>query len=372
MILNNKRHWEKGLLDGLTVNGDRMAASPGQGIFHGAFFSAAIDSGERDFQWGRIRVEGELHDDVLLRCSLYAANSKVLSEGEPDLDAYLHAGYENVSTKTGKLNAIYTELHVGEGDFLAAVTGRYLFIKLELIMTGLRPAFVTGVYLQTDGDHMTDYLPAVYRREDPAGFTHRFLSIFNHITLDLEERIHKISRLLDYDTAGGEMLRYLASWVGVEAEGSDAEVRGQIREAAHMRSFSQTPAGVRNLVKRWTGHTPILLEHFNVADIIREGKDRALYEKLYGENPFRLFVILPEAAFRTHTESELFLEKLRGLLPAHIDTQLLLLGDGVYLDQHTYLGINSIMTSYKELAVNDNIALDFSTIVGEAPRDNSF
>lgn len=60
---------------------------------------------------------------------------------------------------------------------------------------------------------MVDYLPAIYQEED---FTRRFLSIFDSVFTDMDRAIDRLPGQLDYEHAGGELLRYLAQWVCVE------------------------------------------------------------------------------------------------------------------------------------------------------------
>ncbi|MDL2217582.1 hypothetical protein LJC27_02880 [Christensenellaceae bacterium OttesenSCG-928-M15] len=365
IVLNAKEHFEKGLLKGLTLCGDALVAEPEKSMFHGAFYSASIDSHERGFAWQRAQIMGDFPEDAFVRCSFYASDSRILNESEPDIDLYLSSPYQNASTKASTLDSIYTEIHSGERDFYIRAQGRYLYLKVEIILTGMQGARLQAIRLQTRGDHMIDYLPALYKREDSSGFMRRFVSIFNNLSLDLEERIALMSRLFDYEHAEGEMLRYLAQWVDAQPGGSDEETRERIGRAVFDHAVLQTPRGIEAFVEQQTGYTPILLEHFNFAEVLREGKDRELYERLYGENPFRLTVALPETAFSTRAHSDAFLKSLQDALPAHVEARLLTLSEGVYLDRYAYLGMNTRLKGYRPLKVDDSVSLDYNTIVGQ-------
>ena len=212
---------------------------------------------------------------------------------------------------------------------------------------------------------MVDYLPSIYRSSGTESFTTRFLSIFHSMVLDLEEDIYSVSRQFDFERASGDMLRFIASWVCVDTAGLDDEgIRRAIAGAMEEYQFAQTPAGIRRMIERWTGHTPILVEHFTVRENIRRGKDKELYSRLYGDNPYKFFVLMEEKTFKSRAEADAFLERLRKAIPAHVDADLILLKQSVYLDWHTYLGVNSVISGYTPVAIDESISIHYDTMIG--------
>lgn len=363
LSINRSDQWDKGLLVDLTRIGDAVVLQPEKSMFAGAFYAASFDAGESDFHWGRVMLQGEL-GDALIRCSVHAQNTRFWDEEMPDIDAYLTDPYINRSVKTSKLDAIFERTQANADDFLANVKGRYLWVKVEIISQGCKACTLSGIRVQYSGDHMMDYLPDLYQREDEDGFTRRFLSIFNDIVLDMEERIYDIGRELDFETCSPEMKRYLASWLCIDEELEPAQMTERIRTAFAEYQYMQTPAGIARAIERWTGAKPIILEHFTVDAQLRRGKDQELYHKLFGENPYRYFVLLPERIFSGENRAELFLKRLRSITPAHVEAELVLLKEGVYLDYNTYMGINTQIADYKTVSIADAASFDYNTIIG--------
>ena len=371
ITFNHGDHFQSGLLIGLKVEGNALVMRPDKSLFQGTFYSAAIDSGEDGFSWGRVTIKGDLGENVILRCSLYAADTRILNEDEPDIDAFIQNPYINSSVKASTLDRLYGTPFSNTRDFLAGCRGRYLFLRLEMIATGMNSPRVEEIRFQIQGDHMMDYLPGLYSREDPEGFTRRFLSIFDSTVLDMEEAIYRISQQLDYERSSGEMLRYLASWLCLEEEGEDDFLRQRIAGAMEEYRYAQTPRGISRAIQRWTGVEPILVEHFTVDKCIRAGKDQALYKKLFGQNPYRFFVLLPERALGTRARADAFLERLRRIIPAHVEAELVLLKEGVYLDWNTYMGVNSRVADYKTVSMDESAALDYNTVIADTEGGQS-
>jgi len=364
ITLNSEKDWRRGLMIGLTVENDRLVMSDSASVSRGLFYSASIDSGETDFEWDRLIVQADIPPDTLFRVSAFASNGRSF-EDAASVDDYLKDPYVPAVVKASRLDGLFTESCSGMQDLLLQCRGRYLWLKFELVATGAKKPSIDSVRLQYTGDHMIDYLPAIYRKGGKDSFTRRFLSIFNSLVLDMEEAIYGAANRFDFELVDGDMLRYIASWVCVDTENqSDEEIRRNIARAAEEYRFAQTPEGIRRLIKRWTGRDPILLEHFRVEDVIRRGKDKDLYVKLYGKEPYKFFILLDEKTFKNRREADAFLKRLQKVLPAYVEAELILLSNCVYLDYHTYLGINSVIGSYTPMVIDDSTAIHYDTIIG--------
>ena len=92
-------------------------------------------------------------------------------------------------------------------DLLLQASGRYLWLALELAAGGARRPRVDGLSLWMEGDHMVDYLPAIYQGQD---FTYRYLSIFNTLLMGMEADIEALPRQLDPGSASDGMVDFLA------------------------------------------------------------------------------------------------------------------------------------------------------------------
>ena len=260
------------------------------------------------------------------------------------------------------LNELYGEPAGYSEDFLANRTGQYLWLMLELMSGGAETPSIHGVTVWMDGDHMTDYLPLLYQGDD---FTERFLSVFNNLYLDMEQRINGLPGLLDCAETDEEILRMLSTWVCLDGErATEEELRRWIPTALDDYENMYTVEGVKRSVKRLTGRETIVIEHHtvdpNATSCINPGVNR----RLYGDDPFTFFVLLEEDTVPSRDEMEDFLQQMRLLIPAGMKLELVLLKKCIQLDWHTYLGVNSVVGSYISATIDENTTIHFDTMIG--------
>ena len=328
----------------------------------GVYCMAAVDSGENGFRWGRAVVEAELPPDTALR--LYAYASDIRSWGDwSDLDGAIR---ELEGDPLLALREVFGPPAAESGDFFIRHQGRYLWLMFELAATGSFSPVIRTLRLWMRGDHMVDYLPAIYQEED---FTRRFLSIFNSMYADMEQAIEELPAQMDYERTGGALLNYLASWVCVERADSEEQLRARIRTALPDYEVRYTVEGVRSSVRRLTGREPILIEHFQVSPNRPDCGNPELYRRLYGEDPYRFFVLLPEDTFASQRERQQFQRDMEQLIPAGMLMQMVQLKPCVQLDWHTYLGVNSRVGGYVPAAIDEQVTIHYDTTIGGANHE---
>lgn len=360
MVLCRREDWMGGLRCQLDLRQDVLLLDVAR---HTAGFAclSAIDSGTPGFQWKRVQVGCRLPQGSTLRVYAYASDRKSWGPWQ-DLDQALPAlegGYQEMRTA---LRTLFGEPAGRSRDFLAGRTGRYLWLMFELMSSGAEDPSIESVALWMEGDHMVDYLPAIYQNDD---FTARFLSVFNSMLLDMERQIDGLPRLLDSEGTGEEMLRCLASWVCEDGEQASAEeLRQWIPGALDDYEGMYTVEGIRRSVRRLTGRDPILIEHHQVDPNSPDCINPGIYRRLYGDVPFRFFVLLEEDTFPRRDNIQDFLERMQALIPAGTELELVLLKKCIQLDWHTYLGVNSFVGSYIPVAVDENTTIHFDTVIG--------
>lgn len=360
LVLCRREDWMDGLCSQITLQQDTLLLDVSR---HTVGFACihAIDGGAPGFLWKRIQVGCRLPEGSTLRVYAYASDSKSWGEW-PNLDTALCAMQGSYHELRKMLDPIFGEPVGKSGDFLVRRTGRYLWLMFELMSSGAESPAIESVTLWLEGDHMTDYLPAIYQNDD---FTSRFMSVFNSMFLDMEQRIYDLPGLLDSDTADEKMLRNLASWVCLDGERATAEeLRRWIPSALDDFENMYTVEGISRSIKRITGRTPILVEHHQVDPNSPTCINPNIYRKLYGDDPFRFFVLMDEDTFPRRDDIEDFLERMQTLIPAGTELKLILLKKCIQLDWHTYLGVNSFVGSYVPVAVDENTTIHFDTVIG--------
>jgi len=349
-----KEQWQNGLFFHIACIDDTLQlAAP----YHwGMGCLPVIDSHEKGFTWDRLRLTVHLPQDCGLR--LFAHCSDLADWSAWDV---LRESLTDETRAAVALADSFGDALPPGNDCLLRVSGRYLWIAFVLTATGGSQPLIDSFSLRMAGDHMTDYLPAIYQNDD---FTWRFVSIFNSIMQDMEDRIEGISRQLYAESASPEMLEYLAQWVCLTPE-TDVKP-SQISSALVEYETMYTPGGIKRSVYQLTGHTPLLIEHFMVDPNRADCCNPVLYRRLYGEEPYRFFVLLDENTFPDRERMEWFLQRMEERIPAGSELELILLKQCVQLDWHTYLGINSRIGNYIPAVINETVTIHYDTIIGGA------
>ncbi len=356
MVFQCAEQWLGGLFYHISPRGDGWGLDRDLGSA-GMYCMRAVDSGEKGFAWRRAVVEADLPPDTALRVYAYAADQRGWGAWE-DLDQGLR---ELEGDPAAAVREIFG-LPVSDGtDFLVQRTGRYLWLAFELTSAGAQAPSVRRLRLWMAGDHMVDYLPAIYQSQD---FTRRFLSIFDSMYADMERAIDGMPGRIDYQRAQGEMLRYLAAWMCVDWEEDPDLLRQRIRSALADHESLYTVEGVRRSVRRLTGREPILVEHFQVSPNRPECRDPEVYRRLYGEDPYCFFVLLPEDTFASQRQRQEFQRQMEEVIPAGMTMRMIQLKQCVQLDWHTYLGINSTVGGYVPAAINEQVTIHNDTTIG--------
>ena len=357
MVFCCAEQWLAGRFYGIEPDGDGLRLVVGR--IGGCYCTAAIDSGENGFVWDRIMAEAVLPPDTGLRVYAHASDTRLLKY--PD-----EFSSDNDTGTMQTLKELFGPPVSELGDVRLSCTGRYLWLMLELSAAGEARPGIRCLRIWMGGDHMTDYLPAIYHGND---FTHCFLSVFDSMYTDMDRQIDMLAGQLDYEHADGDLLRYLASWVCVEESGTDEELRCRISSASRDYENRCTVAGIRSSVRELTGQDPILIEHFRVSPNRSDCSDPAVYRRLYGDDPCRFFVLLPENTFTNRHGAEEFQHAMRDRIPAGISMQVVRLKQCILLDRHTYLGINSRLGGYVAATIDEQTTIHYDTTIGGANHE---
>ena len=358
LVLNKREDWRSCYCFAVVPRGEGLTLAPG--VRGGAICLARIDSTEKGFVWGRLSLECELAQDSVIRVSAYASDSERVENGQT-VEDYLSGLTPGTVEAAAALGELFRPAGTGEERELDE-SGRYLWLMIEFVAAG-PPPLLKAVRLELCGDHMIDYLPAIYRKEGE--FTRRFLSVFDSMFMDMEHSIYELPARFDYENASEEMLRYLAQWMCVDAlDGPEQSLAERIRTAQADYESLYTVAGVKRSVFRLTGKEPLLIERADVDPNRPDCVDSALYRRLYGDDPYRFFLLLPEEAFSGRAQIEAFLTRMKQLIPAGMDFELILLKRCVQLDRHTYLGVNTMVSDYVPVVMDENSTIHYDTMIG--------
>ena len=348
--LSGAERWNGGIYRSVDRCGDCLQLS--DDAFEGVAYLPPLDSGEFDFRWGRVKLTVDLPKDASVR--IYARASD-----EPEWEDWQQvAGQERTPNETA---ALFGEPKALCSDAWISVTGRWLWLAVCLTSGRAEKPRLEAIHILAESDHMVDYLPAIYQKQD---FTYRYLSIFTAMFQDLEENIELARRQLDPAAADPEMLQYLAHWLCADGSLPEEELRRALPQVIEEYETMYTVSGIQRSVQRLTGQIPWIIEHFAVDPNDPSCSDPTLYRRLYGDDPYRFFLLLPQGTFSEQRQMERFLEQLEELVPAETTPELVLLKPCVQLDWHTYLGINSSIGEYVTAVIDELVTIHYDTTIG--------
>ncbi len=342
--------WNGGIYRSIDRCGDSLTLS--EDAFEGVAFLPPLDSGESDFRWGRVKLSLFLPKDASVQIFARASD-----EGE-------WAAWQSISDgvrAAEAARALFGEPKAFSDDVWLSETGRWLWLAICFASGGEEKPRLDAVSILSESDHMTDYLPAIYQKQD---FTYRYLSVFTAMFQDLEGRIGQSRRQLDPASADPDMLRYLAHWLCADGNLPEEELRQTLPHVIDEYETMYTVEGIKRSVERLTGKTPLIIEHFEVDPNDPSCSDPELYRRLYGDDPYRFFLLLPQGTFSEQRQMEHFLEQLEELVPAETTPELVLLKPCVQLDWHTYLGVNSSIGAYVTAVIDELVTIHYDTTIG--------
>lgn len=349
ITLNRADEWERAVIHGLKVDGHILCGLENDELIanSASITTGCIDSYEHDHIWDAIIFDWSFAPNTSCRVSCFTSNS--------DEKTFIQE------------EEVFLPIKIQSGSGLLGCRGRYLWLRIE-ILTQDRTAFMLkSIKLRLPGERIIDYLPEIYRRGvDENDFFPRFMAIFDSIFFELENDIDHIGEKLDYRTAGEDMLSNLAAWLGINGRAVSAEtLRAQIGSAVQEYRTSGTREGLIGAVKRQTGHTPVIVEYFQVEKMARQGRDRQTYTKLFGTNPYRIHIMLPEVAVNGKARIDALASKIRSCVPAYVEFEIIPLHMNFMLDRHTYLEINSYISDFSGLVIEEKSALYHDVYIGE-------
>ena len=348
--LSGAERWKGGIYLSVKQRGDSLYLS--DHAFEGVAFLPPLDSGEEDFRWGRVKLELELPPDSSVR--IYARASD-----EAQWAAWHQISPEARSTEAAR--QLFGEPKAASGDAWLSEKGRWLWLAVGFTSGGAEKPRLDAVSILAESDHMADYLPAFYQDQD---FTYRWLSIFTAMLQDLEGSIEQSRRQLSPAAADADMLHYLAHWLCADGSEPEEELRRILPGVIEEYETMYTVSGIQRSVRRLTGQTPLIIEHFAVDPNDPNCPDPELYRRLYGDDPYRFFLLLPQGTFTEQKQMERFLEQLQEFTPAETTPELVLLKPCVQLDWHTYLGVNTQIGEYVTAVINESVTIQYDTTIG--------
>jgi phage tail-like protein len=341
----------------------------------GIWLSKAFDSTEAETIWHKFTLDADIPDGTQIRVSYYCSDSEMLPlQGMLwRVDDWISEESHSFREKLAALGPYWSQPVVNPVDALFfGAQGRYMWLKVEWIGSVRHTPLLHRLRVYFPRESLLSYLPAVYQEEDSSkDFLARFLSLFGTLFDSLEEQIDSMAKQFDRERIQGKQLRWLGSWLGLDSDEhwSDEWVRRLIRAAPELYRYRGTRRGIGKLVETVTGMPPIIVEPFQFKAMRDNAELRWLTDRLYSENPHTFTVLLHQSQAPTDKERVL----LRGLVeehkPAFTEMRLVWLQPWMYLDLHTYLGINTVLAEPSLFTLHADRNMPNDTLIVDLDMD---
>lgn len=280
----------QGLCRGFTLTDSGELHAGGDSTRH-LLYLGSLDGVERDFEWGRLAFEAELGSDMALGVRVFASNeTKFVRKGElTSIDDFLLDDTVEEEAKAVFFAAAGCREAAGVTDLLLnGLSGRYLWISVEVLGAG--EAVLKNFRVYSPEDNFFNSFPEVYRTNGE--FFRRYLSIFNVMYADFQEKIDGLDRYLDLDTAPASLLPVFAHWLGLELDGNfleEDQLRLLLKHAFFLISAKGTRRAVIGVVRILTDAPVYVLERrsshgtdapYDFTVLIQCAPDERLYSRL--------------------------------------------------------------------------------------------
>lgn len=371
--LNKKEDWQNGYLRNLREAQDHLGImKPDDGtkeaVVRGVLYTCSLDGRDNGMQWHRVTIDADIFRDTFIKVSFYASDKPGVPFGEEEtlMDEYIKSDAVSFEEKQAHLDGLFKETYVNVNDALIKSKGRYLWIRIELIGNPQSGPLLKRLRIYLPGEHIMDYLPEIYRQHiGKDDFFYRFMSIFQSFLFDMENEIDNVSGYFDVDTAEKEFLEWLCGWLDIQDVScwDEGKLRRFLAEAVDIYGSAGTRRGIERLVELYLGEKPVMIEFSQVRPMVEANIPDNPYKRIFGNNPYRFFLLLKEEHMYDRKRYEALLKLVSENTPAQMEPVLIPLKPYIYLDMHTYLGVNSCIGEQTELKLVKNKSIPFDAII---------
>jgi phage tail-like protein len=177
----------------------------------GVLWSSEAISAGRKVAWGRLQARlAELTSNAHLQLFAHVSNNP---NDKPQVDPASANPFADPRWQSAGVTADIRDFFIG------GAAAQFLWVGALFSGDGRGSPIVSQLRVEFDHDGYANDLPAIYRTETPAGeFLPRFLSLFETLFEELENKIGGLSRLFDPEATPNDFLPWLASWLALDLD----------------------------------------------------------------------------------------------------------------------------------------------------------
>lgn len=344
-VFNKASDYKRGRMENLNFDG-RLRLDHEKTGEPGCFLSRTLDSGEEETVWHRLTADAEIGENMAVFYYLYATDSK--SEVEK-IEERWKSGDITVRRQVEQMKP-QMELRNPKDVLIHKVKGRFLWVGI--LMWGNRGSGpkISGIQIYFPRETWNACLPEIYQGEKQE-FLARFLGIFQSMYSDMDKQIINDAAYLDIQAADAEILSWLSGWIHVDNSHlwPVKQLKQYLDQGAALFSVRGTAGALIRMVEIYTGEKCFLAE------------DPGIH---------RVTLLIKEQAIGSQREFRAVERIIREGKPADVELCLIPLKPYLFLNRHTYLGINSMLNDYGPAVLGRDAALSFVKLGGNAYEES--
>lgn len=363
-LWNNRQGFQRGW--GRNAQISEKGLTLGKDKNPGVYYTRICDSRQQGMEWDRILFKGEVLYPQDMHITIYTCEEPYIFVGKQRYD--LHELIQDDAIPIPQKDFIMEcckrkEISYQNDQLLQGITGRYLWMRLKQDRMGGENPRICRIQVWFPKRSWTSFLPELYQIQETS-FLDRFLRIFQSMYEDMNRKIEEIPGLYCAGNTPSELLIWLSQWISVEEPylWSEKQLRYLLRHGMELSRLRGTTEYMRRILWLYTGSAPYIVEYWQWAYEEMDSRRKNVLEGLYGRDSFCAAVIIPEKSLRKR-DSLAVLERLaEHCSPAHMDIRIEILQTHIFLDKHSYLGINSYLEGWSDAVLDEQGFLPFAVL----------
>lgn len=342
----------------------------------GIWMSDGLDSGELETEWHKLVLDARQHNDTQINIRYYVSDQRevMIDQERVDLDSYISNQEVAVETKLAALTPLWSKAIKDPKDaLLHQAKGRYLWLFIELIGSSKHAPVIQSLEVHFPRQSYLEYLPSIYGRDERSSdFLSRYLSLFQTMLEQTESKIREVTRTLEAKNAAGPSLRWLLGWLGIDADDywSEDQLRQLLQAAPELYALRGTKTALERLIQIYTGEKPIILEYEQVKPLKENNELGEVADRLYAADPHMFNVLVKAENADTEMKRITLQQLIEAYKPVFASFKLIILQPWVYMDLHSYLGMNTVLSEPTLLTLDGRSSMPHHTITIDVGQDN--
>lgn len=351
-VFNKRRDYLKGYRERVRVTEQGLILEENPSRPYGIFISRLLDSGREGNDWHRAVIQSVDYGDDSIRFFFYCSDSpQVWWKGrQMEWTEFFQNPEITAEEKHKGMEPFLAHQVLNPHDILLyRAKGRYLWMEIQLFCQAQMLPSILTMKIFAESRSFLNYLPEIYQTQPENQFIKRFLSLFEAVYHDLDERIRTAPRQMDPDTAEEAFLQWMAQWVGISEVHlwPREKLRALLGGIVSKNLLRGTKAYMRGILETFLGEAPFFVEY---QELEAYRGDQKVYEKLlryYAHDPYIVNILVRGQAVRSGQEQNALKRVIEDLKPAHMEVHLIVLEPHIYLNKNVYVGINSALGTYQ-------------------------